>query len=56
MQLSPAIPILRSFSEDKAREFYLGFLGFTLDWEHRFAPTAPPVPAGDAGRARAAPE
>ena len=41
MQLSPAIPILRSFSEDKAREFYLGFLGFTLDWQHRFDPTAP---------------
>ena len=35
------IPILRSFSEEKAREFYLGFLGFTMDWEHRFVPTAP---------------
>ncbi|MEM5432964.1 glyoxalase superfamily protein [Cupriavidus oxalaticus] len=36
MQLSPAIPILRIFSVDKAREFYLDFLGFTVDWEHRF--------------------
>ena len=36
MQMHPAIPILRIFSEDKAREFYLDFLGFTLDWEHRF--------------------
>lgn len=36
MKLSAAIPILRSFSEDKAKEFYLDFLGFTLDWEHRF--------------------
>ena len=35
------IPILRSFSEAKAREFYLDFLGFTLDWEHRFEPAAP---------------
>ncbi|MGK5068499.1 glyoxalase superfamily protein [Janthinobacterium sp. RT4P48] len=35
------IPILRIFSEEKAREFYLGFLGFTLDWQHRFEPTAP---------------
>ena len=35
------IPILRSFSEAKAREFYLGFLGFAIDWEHRFSPGAP---------------
>ncbi len=35
------VPILRSFSEDKAREFYCGFLGFAVDWEHRFAPEAP---------------
>jgi hypothetical protein len=27
MRLSAAIPILRIFSEEKAREFYLGFLG-----------------------------
>lgn len=36
MDLSAGIPILRIFSVDKAREFYLGFLGFTLDREHRF--------------------
>jgi hypothetical protein len=35
------IPILRIFSVDKAREFYLGFLGFTVDWEHRFDAEAP---------------
>jgi catechol 2,3-dioxygenase-like lactoylglutathione lyase family enzyme len=35
------IPILRSFDEGKAREFYCGFLGFTVDWEHRFSPDAP---------------
>jgi catechol 2,3-dioxygenase-like lactoylglutathione lyase family enzyme len=34
-------PVLRIFDEDKAREFYLGFLGFTLDWEHRFEPDLP---------------
>jgi catechol 2,3-dioxygenase-like lactoylglutathione lyase family enzyme len=34
-------PILRTFSEEKAKEFYLGFLGFTLDWEHRFHPGMP---------------
>lgn len=36
-----AIPILRIFDEAKAREFYLDFLGFTLDWEHRFEPDLP---------------
>jgi catechol 2,3-dioxygenase-like lactoylglutathione lyase family enzyme len=35
------VPILRSFDEAKAREFYCGFLGFTVDWEHRFSPDAP---------------
>lgn len=29
-------PILRIFDEAKAKEFYVGFLGFTVDWEHRF--------------------
>ena len=36
MQLSPAIPVVRIFAEDKAKEFYIDFLGFNLDWEHRF--------------------
>ncbi len=36
-----AILIVRIFDVGKAREFYLGFLGFTTDWEHRFAPQAP---------------
>lgn len=36
-----AVPIFRIFSLDKAREFYLGFLGFKIDWEHRFEPGAP---------------
>lgn len=35
------IPILRIFDVGKAREFYVGFLGFTVDWEHRFEDTAP---------------
>jgi catechol 2,3-dioxygenase-like lactoylglutathione lyase family enzyme len=41
MKLSPAIPILRSFDEARARAFYLDFLGFTVDWEHRFEPALP---------------
>ncbi|WJH34723.1 VOC family protein [Paenibacillus sp. CC-CFT747] len=32
----PVIPILRVFQEEKAKEFYLDFLEFQLDWEHRF--------------------
>ena len=32
---------LISFDEAKAREFYLDFLGFTLDWDHRFGPNMP---------------
>jgi uncharacterized glyoxalase superfamily protein PhnB len=36
MRLGNPIPILRIFDEAKAKEFYLDFLGFTLDWEHRF--------------------
>lgn len=35
------VPILRIFSEEKAKEFYLGFLGFELDWERRFEPDTP---------------
>ena len=35
------IPVLRIFDEAKAREFYLDFLGFTVDWEHRFADELP---------------
>ena len=41
MPLAPAIPVLRIFSVDKAKEFYLDFLGFQLDWEHRFSPDLP---------------
>lgn len=34
--IEPPIPIFRIFDVDKAKEFYCGFLGFALDWEHRF--------------------
>src|ERR1700720_2445823 len=34
-------PILRIFDESKAKEFYLGFLGFKLDWEHRLGDNFP---------------
>jgi catechol 2,3-dioxygenase-like lactoylglutathione lyase family enzyme len=35
------VPILRIFDVEKAREFYVGFLGFAVDWEHRFEDGAP---------------
>ena len=41
MLLRSPIPILRIFDEAKAREFYIEFLGFNIDWEHRFAPGLP---------------
>lgn len=41
MQISAAIPLLRIFSEAKAREFYVDFLGFSIDWEHRFEKDLP---------------
>ena len=36
-----AIPVFRTFSEEKAREFYIDYLGFEVDWEHRFEPGMP---------------
>jgi catechol 2,3-dioxygenase-like lactoylglutathione lyase family enzyme len=41
MTLGPITPILRCFDEAKTREFYVGFLGFAVDWEHRFEANAP---------------
>ncbi|MBU2581516.1 MAG: hypothetical protein KJ622_07345 [Alphaproteobacteria bacterium] len=41
MKFGAVIPIFRCFDEAKAKEFYCGFLGFQVDFEHRFAPDAP---------------
>lgn len=41
MDLDAPIPILRSFDEATARAFYVVFLGFKVDWEHRFEPDLP---------------
>jgi uncharacterized glyoxalase superfamily protein PhnB len=35
------IPILRIFDVAKAKEFYVNYLGFTLDWEHHFDDRSP---------------
>src|SRR5215469_3864234 len=39
--IAPPIPVFRIFSVEKAREFYLDFLGFKVDFEHRFEPDLP---------------
>lgn len=41
IQLISTVPILRIFSEEKAREFYIDFLGFKVDFEHRFGDNFP---------------
>ena len=41
IRFSDAIPILRIFDVEKAKEFYVGFLGFAIDWEHRFGDDFP---------------
>jgi uncharacterized glyoxalase superfamily protein PhnB len=41
MAFGKTTPILRIFDEAKAREFYLEFLGFRVDWSHRFDEGAP---------------
>jgi catechol 2,3-dioxygenase-like lactoylglutathione lyase family enzyme len=35
------IPILRIFDLAKADEFYLNYLGFRMDWDHRFDDNSP---------------
>jgi uncharacterized glyoxalase superfamily protein PhnB len=41
MKFSQIIPILRSFDEGKALEFYVEWLGFKVDFKHRFEPELP---------------
>ena len=41
LNILQTIPILRIFDVTKAKDFYVGFLGFKIDWEHRFESSAP---------------
>ena len=41
VEFQKTIPVLRIFDVAKAKEFYIGFLGFAVDWEHSFEHTAP---------------
>lgn len=41
VELHPAVPILRIFDVPRAREFYVDWLGCSIDFEHRFEPDSP---------------
>ena len=41
IRFSQTCPIMRIFDEGVARAFYLDFLGFHLDWEHRYGENFP---------------
>ncbi|WP_036566857.1 glyoxalase superfamily protein [Nocardia sp. BMG51109] len=41
IRLAAPIPVLRIFDVAKAYEFYCDYLGFAVDWEHRFEPGLP---------------
>jgi len=41
MKIDQAIPMFRVFDVDKAKDFYIRFLGFTLDWEHQIFDGSP---------------
>lgn len=41
VRFTESIPVLRSLDERKCRAFYCGFLGFEVDFEHRFEPHMP---------------
>ena len=36
MNFKQPTPIIRIFDETKAKEFYIEYLGYKNDWEHRF--------------------
>jgi hypothetical protein len=39
--VAKTVPILRIFSIEKAKEFYVDYVGFKIDWEHRFGDNFP---------------
>lgn len=41
MKVQSIIPILRMFDYTKTVEFYIDWLGFKIDWEHRFEEGTP---------------
>ncbi len=41
LEITRVSPIFRILDENEAREFYVDYLGFTIEGEHRFAPHLP---------------
>ena len=41
MDCHSTVPVLRIFDEAKARGFYIDWLGFKIDFEHRFEEISP---------------
>jgi hypothetical protein len=41
IRLKNTVPVLRIFDVEKATGFYVDFLGFKLDWQHRFGENYP---------------
>ena len=41
MSIGFTTPVFRIFDEAKAKEFYVDFLGFAVEWEHRFEDDLP---------------
>ena len=42
--MDSSIPVLRMLDEAKSKAFYLDFLGYETDWEHRFRPDSADSP------------
>ncbi len=43
LSATKTIPMLRIFDKNKAIEFYVNWLGFSVDWEHSFSDGEPPI-------------
>jgi catechol 2,3-dioxygenase-like lactoylglutathione lyase family enzyme len=41
IEFTRTVPTFRIFDVDKAKEFYVGWLGFKVDWERQFKPNSP---------------
>lgn len=41
MQVTQTIPILRIFDVQRAKEFYVDYLGFEVEWAHQFEENTP---------------
>lgn len=39
--LGTPVPVVRIFDQAAAYDFYLDYLGFAVEWEHRFEPELP---------------